>query len=106
MALSEHEQKLFDQLEKQLEDEDPRLAATLATAEPPALSTRRIVLGVLIDFFGILTVFLGVMLSGLAPSIFVGVFGFAVMVVGMYVAMSAAEPKPRTPRWLLPEPGR
>ncbi|WP_159617691.1 DUF3040 domain-containing protein [Arthrobacter zhaoguopingii] len=103
MALSEHEQKLFDQLEKQLEDEDPRLAATLATAAAPSLSTRRIVLGVLIDFVGLLTVFVGVMLSGLAPSIFVGVFGFAVMVAGLHVALSAAGSKPPTPQWLLPE---
>ncbi|TDK25649.1 DUF3040 domain-containing protein [Arthrobacter crusticola] len=103
MALSDREQQLFEQLEKQLEDEDPRLAATLAAPAAPTLSTRRIVLGVLIDFVGIVTVFVGLMLPGLAPSIFVGVFGFAVMVAGLHVALSTAGPKPPTPQWLLPE---
>ncbi len=101
MALSDHEQQLFDQLEKQLRADDPRLAAALAPAAAPTASTRRIVLGVLIDVVGFLTVFIGVMLSGLAASISVGVFGFAVMVFGMYVALSAAEPRPSGRQWLL-----
>jgi hypothetical protein len=101
MALSDREQQLFDQLEKQLRDDDPRLAAVLAPAAAPTASTRRIVLGVLIDVAGFLTVFIGVMLSGLAASISVGVFGFAVMVFGMYVALSAAEPRPSGRQWLL-----
>ncbi|RJU02611.1 DUF3040 domain-containing protein [Arthrobacter frigidicola] len=101
MALSDREQQLFDQLEKQLRNDDPRLAAALAPAAAPTVSTRRIVLGVLIDVAGFILVFIGVMLSGLAASISVGVFGFAVMVVGLYVALSAAEPRPRASQWLL-----
>ncbi|WP_294565941.1 DUF3040 domain-containing protein [uncultured Arthrobacter sp.] len=101
MALSDREQQLFDQLEKQLSDDDPRLAAALAPAAAPTVSTRRIVLGILIDVAGFILVFIGVMLSGLAASISVGVFGFAVMVVGLYVALSAAEPRPSGSQWLL-----
>ena len=87
MTLSEREQELFDTLERQLQDDDPQLAAALAP--PPALSfsTRWIVLGVLAALAGFLTLLIGVMLAGSTASILVGVLGFAATGAGIRLAL-------------------
>lgn len=83
MPLSEHEQQLLAQLEKQLHDDDPRFASTMHTeAVRGRGSMRNVVLGVVIAVVG-----LGVLLAGVALQlIIVGVLGFIVMAAGAYVA--------------------
>ncbi|MDJ0318178.1 MULTISPECIES: DUF3040 domain-containing protein [Arthrobacter] len=87
MPLSEHEQRLLDQLEQQLHAEDPKFAHALSTAPTKSLSTRNIVIGVLIMITGLLVLLAGVALH-LIP---LGIVGFLVMGGGVYVAVS----KPR-----------
>ena len=47
MPLSEHEQKMLEQLEKQLHEEDPKFADSMGADALRRFSTRHIVLGIL-----------------------------------------------------------
>ena len=47
MPLSEHEQKLLEQLEKQLHEDDPKFANSMGSDPGRNWSTRHIVMGVL-----------------------------------------------------------
>ena len=54
MPLSEHEQRLLEQLEQQLHAEDPKFASHMESASGRSLSTRHIVVGSLVAIAGIL----------------------------------------------------
>lgn len=90
MPLSEHEQRLLDQLEQQLHAEDPKFANALASDPVRSLSTRHIVIGVLVLIVGILVLLGGVAVSQntVAAGIVVGVLGFLIMGTGVYIATS------------------
>ena len=76
MPLSEHEQRLLEQMEKALYAEDPKFATSLRSTG--AASRGRAALGVLVVLAG-----LGVLLAGMAmPLAVLGVVGFAVMLAG------------------------
>ncbi|WP_083518907.1 DUF3040 domain-containing protein [Serinicoccus chungangensis] len=82
MPLSDHEQRVLEQMEQALYAEDPRLASQLkrsANAGGAAgLDRRRLVLGVLVALGGLALVVVGVMSS----MIWIGVIGFLAMVLG------------------------
>ncbi|HYH77365.1 MAG TPA: DUF3040 domain-containing protein [Arthrobacter sp.] len=82
MPLSEHEQKLLEQLEKQLHEDDPKFANSMGSDPGRSWSTRHVVIGVLGALAGIFLLLVGVTLQ----SIFVGVLGFVVMGAGVYFA--------------------
>lgn len=93
MPLSDHEQQLLDQLEKQLRSEDPRFARniseTQAAATGPGFSAKRFVLGILVALAGLAATILAISLvNSSAWWIALGVVGFGLMVVGMYWAFS------------------
>lgn len=93
MPLSDHEQQLLDQLEKQLRSEDPRFARniseTQAAANGPGFSAKRFVVGILLTLVGIaVTIFAIWMVASSAWWIALGVVGFGFMVAGMYWAFS------------------
>jgi hypothetical protein len=82
MPLSEHEQKLLEQLEKQLHEDDPKFANSMGSDPGRSWSTRHVVIGVLCALAGIFLLLVGVTLQ----NIFVGVLGFVVMGGGVYFA--------------------
>src|SRR3954471_9443242 len=90
MPLSEHEQRLLDEIEQALYAEDPKFASSVRSARPRsrvrmmlALSAAGVVLG------------LAVVLIGLTANlIVVGVLGF-VLIVGSCVAAASALRGPR-----------
>jgi hypothetical protein len=82
MPLSEHEQKLLEQLEKQLHEDDPKFANSMGSDPGRTWSTRHVVIGVLCALAGIFLLLVGVTLQ----NIFVGVLGFVVMGGGVYFA--------------------
>jgi hypothetical protein len=82
MPLSEHEQKLLEQLEKQLHEDDPKFANSMGSDPGRSWSTRHMVIGVLCALAGVFLLLLGVTLQ----YIFVGVLGFVVMGAGVYFA--------------------
>ena len=102
MPLSEHEQQLLAQLEKQLHQEDPRFASTMQPEPTRGRGSKRnVVLGVVIAVVG-----LGVVLAGVATNLIIlGVLGFIVMGVGVYVAFIPAKGEPAAPASAGPKRG-
>ncbi|RBP61919.1 DUF3040 family protein [Brevibacterium sanguinis] len=93
MPLSDHEQQLLDQLEKQLRSEDPRFARniseTQAAVSSPGFSARRFVVGILLALVGLAAaIFAITMVTHHGLWIALGVVGFGLMVAGMYWALS------------------
>ncbi len=84
MALSEHEQKLLEEMERALYAEDPRFASSMREAAPRrALRTGLLSLVVLAGLAAIAT--------GLAIQIpVVSIVGFVVALFGLYAIVSAA----------------
>jgi Flp pilus assembly protein TadB len=82
MPLSEHEQKLLEQLEKQLHEDDPKFASSMGSDPGRSWSTRHLVIGVLATLAGVLLLLVGVTVNIIA----VGVLGFVVMGAGVYYA--------------------
>ena len=90
MPLSEHEQRLLEQMEKALYAEDPKFATSLRSPVLSRASRGRAVLGVLGTLLG-----MGILLAGVAvPLPALGVLGFAIMLVSAVVAYSAFRSAP------------
>ncbi|MCU1634136.1 MAG: hypothetical protein JWM61_2788 [Micrococcaceae bacterium] len=87
MALSEHEQRLLDQLEQQLHADDPKFAHSMASDTRKSMSTRRLVIGSLITIAGILVLLAGIVYQ----NIFIGVAGFLIMGGGVYFATTKSK---------------
>ena len=83
MPLSEHEQRLLDQIERALYAEDPKFASTVRSTDLRAVMRRRIRYAVLLFVVG-----LGLMLFFVKNPAF-GIAGFAVMVAAFALALSA-----------------
>ena len=78
MPLSEHEQRLFDQIEQSLA-KDPKFASAVRASDPRLHTRRRVVLAVFIAVAGF-----GVLIAGtIAKQSLVGVAGFAVALGGI-----------------------
>ncbi|HEX6263157.1 MAG TPA: DUF3040 domain-containing protein [Actinomycetota bacterium] len=73
MPLSDHEQRILEEIEKRLREEDPRLAETVAKATVHAHIVRRVRLGIVAFVAGF------VMLMLFMVSIWVALAGFGVM---------------------------
>lgn len=83
MPLSEYEQRVLQQMEQQLRSEDPKLASDLG--HRPRVDARRILLAVVLIVAGLAGLLGGVSLS----YIWLGVLGFAFMLGGVMVVISA-----------------
>ena len=77
MPLSEHEQRLLEQIERALVDDDPKFASTVRTGDRRTRARRRLQGGGLLVLVG-----LAVLIVGAIYSVPVGVLGFLVMLGG------------------------
>lgn len=94
MPLSEYEQRMLEQMERQLRSDDPKFADTLGSRRS-AGST--VLLGALILIAGV-----GLLIAGVVTQMpWLGVLGFVAMFAGVWLAVSA--PRRRTPQ---PVPGQ
>jgi hypothetical protein len=85
MPLSEHEQKMLDEMERQLFADDPRLARAFAPKTPPRRSGRRILIGL-----GAVVVGLGVLVLAVSlPAVWLGVIAFIGMLAGAVYAITS-----------------
>lgn len=84
MPLNEHEQRILDEIERRLYEEDPKLAQTVKKASLGRLNRRRVrVVGVLF------VVGLVIMLGSFTRSAPIAGLGFVIMVAsGGWIAMS------------------
>ncbi|MBB4682775.1 DUF3040 domain-containing protein [Amycolatopsis jiangsuensis] len=91
MPLSEHEQRLLDQIERELYAEDPKFASTVRGTRLRRPARRRRVQGIALFVVGVALLVLGVVLPVLrvADIPVVSVLGFLVMFFGVMVAVTS-----------------
>ena len=82
MPLSDHEQRLLEQMERALYQEDPKFASSLRSGRSGGIDRRKIALGVVGVVLGLITVVAGVAVS--QP--IVGIVGFVIMIAGAFWA--------------------
>lgn len=83
MPLSEHEQRMLEQLEQALVADDPKFASNMEGTPRGGPTRVRWIIGVV----GVL-VGLGLVLVGIQTTLWVGVGGFAVMVAAVALALT------------------
>ncbi|MGH4013284.1 MAG: DUF3040 domain-containing protein [Pseudonocardiaceae bacterium] len=90
MPLSEHEQRLLDQIERALYAEDPKFASNVRGARMRSPSRRRRLQGIALFALGLVLLVMGVMLPIRPAGIpVISVLGFLVMFAGAVVAIFA-----------------
>ena len=90
MPLSEHEQRLLEQMERALYAEDPKFASSLRSAGPRPGSRRKAAVGVLLALLGV-----ALLITGAATSIIVvGVVGFLAMLLGTFLVITTLRAQP------------
>ncbi len=88
MGLSEHEQRVLEELERGLYAEDARLATKVASGGNPA---GKLVAGALVAVIGLSVMVFAVIIQ----TMLLGLLAFALMLVGLVVATSGgSRPKP------------
>ena len=79
MPLSEHEQRLLEQIERALVDDDPKFASSVRSGDRRLKARRKMQIGGLLLIVG-----LAVMIGGVvAQSILIGILGAVVMFAGL-----------------------
>lgn len=90
MPLSEHEQRLLEQMERALYAEDPKFATSMRNPRTAAGSKRRVALGVVAFLVG-----MGLLIAGVATQVvLIGVAGFLGMLGGIWLVVVALRPRP------------
>lgn len=80
MPLSEHEQRLLEQIERQLLAEDPKFASTVRNTDPRHHALRRVAFAVTLALIGVVLMVFGVTAKFMPAGIPVlGILGFLVM---------------------------
>jgi hypothetical protein len=92
VPLSEHEQRLLEQMERALYAEDPKFASSLRSAGPRPGSRRKAAVGVLTALLGV-----ALLITGAATSIVVvGVVGFLAMLLGTFLVITTLRAQPES----------
>lgn len=92
MPLSDHEQRLLEQMERALYAEDPKFADSLRKTRGASVDRKRMVLGIVGAVAG-----LAVLVAGVATSVtLIGIVGFLATVAGAFVAYNAFTTKSST----------
>lgn len=90
MPLSEHEQRLLEQMERALYQEDPKFASSLRDGATRRGSRRLLALGVVLVLGGI-----GALIAGVASTlVIVGILGFVLMLAGAYLVVRSLRAQP------------
>jgi hypothetical protein len=102
VPLSEHEQRLLEQMERALYAEDPKFASSLRSAGPRPGSRRKAAVGVLTALVGF-----GLLITGAATSlIVVGVLGFLAMLLGTFLVVTTMRARPEAETAAPGKPGK
>src|SRR5258708_10862484 len=105
MPLSDHEQRLLDQIERALYAEDPKFAHAVRSTDPQVHYKRRIVKAALGFVLGVCALMAGLLVNARPAPGALSVAGFLLMVVCCVLALSrwqrmtrvGAEPAPPQP---------
>ncbi|WP_322762434.1 DUF3040 domain-containing protein [Frankia sp. Cr2] len=79
MPLSENEQRLLDQIERALVEDDPKFASTVRSTNPRTYLLRRVRHSVLLFVLGLVVLVVGVVLNRTPLIVVFGVLGFGLM---------------------------
>lgn len=82
MPLSDHEQRVFDEIERSLAD-DPKFASAVRAQDPRHRGRRRMIIGGIISVVGLISMIVGVTKN----SLLIGAIGAVVAFVGVLVAL-------------------
>jgi hypothetical protein len=84
VPLSEHEQRLLEQIERALVDDDPKFASSVRSGDRRLKARRKLQLGALLVLVG-----LAVLVGGgaVAQSVLLGILGFLVMFGGVILGV-------------------
>jgi hypothetical protein len=85
VPLSEHEQRLLEQMERALYAEDPKFASAMRGSDPRLHHRRRAFVGILGFIAGVVLLFTGLVIT----QIVVSVLGFVVMLASAVFAISS-----------------
>jgi predicted lipid-binding transport protein (Tim44 family) len=85
VPLSEHEQRLLEQMERALYAEDPKFASALRGKDPRSSFRRRVLLATVGFLLGVVLLMTG-LVAQLVP---VSVLGFVIMLASAFFAMSS-----------------
>jgi hypothetical protein len=85
VPLSEHEQRLLDQIERALYQEDPKFASTVRSSDLRSHMRRRLRRAAIVFAIGFAVLFAGVPTQQFA----IGVAGFVIMLGALLIAMTA-----------------
>lgn len=95
MPLSEHEQRLLDQIERELYAEDPKFASTVRGTRLRRPARRRRYQGIALFVIGVALLVVGVMVPLRVAEIpLVSVLGFLVMFFGVLLAVTSLRQQP------------
>ncbi len=89
MPLSEHEQRLLDQIERELYAEDPKLAHAVRTTSPQSHYKRQIIKAALGLVVGVAVLMAGLVVSKGALTVAISVTGFLLMLASGVWALSS-----------------
>ncbi|MEV5754159.1 DUF3040 domain-containing protein [Actinoallomurus sp. NPDC052308] len=102
MPLSDHEQRMLDQIERALYAEDPKFASAVRSTDPQVHYRRRIWKAAIGSALGLFVVLAGVIVNTMPISIVISVAGFLLMVTccawglaGWKRMNGVADPAPR-----------
>jgi len=100
MPLSEHEQRLLEQIERALYAEDPKFASTVRGGRLRKPTRRRRMQGIALFVLGLVMLVLGVVIQsvsdggGMIALIVLSVLGFVVMLGGSVLAVTSSGKAP------------
>jgi hypothetical protein len=81
MPLSEHEQRLLEQIERDLYADDPKLVSTVRSINPRTYALRRLWRSTALFILGLGVLVAAVVINSGAASIALGLIGFVVMLL-------------------------
>jgi hypothetical protein len=104
VPLSEHEQRLLDQIERALYTEDPKFAHAVRSTDPQVHYRRRIVKAVLGFVLGVCALMAGLVINAGSVTVAISVTGFLLMfacsvwALSSWKRMTGAGAEPETPK--------
>lgn len=79
MPLSENEQRMLEQIERALVEDDPKFASTVRSTNPRTYLLRRVRRSVVLFVLGLAVLVVGVVLNQVPLTVVLGILGFVMM---------------------------
>ncbi len=87
MPLSENEQRLLEQIERALVEDDPKFASTVRSTDPRTYLLRRVRRSAVVFLLGLAVLVVGVVLNQVPLTVIFGILGFLMM---LFAALGGA----------------